>query len=232
MEWTDVGVRPTEGFAMSSLLAHHFDDLEQQYDAASLGMWTFLVTEVLFFGGLFTGYAVYRFAYPLGFAEGSLHLDVALGTVNTTVLLLSSLTMALAVHGAQTGHRRALVGLLTATILLGCVFLAIKLFEYHDKFEHHLVPGHAFMLDHPELKGVDPRHVELYYLFYFVMTSLHALHMVIGVVAVGILTVFSAQGRYSPQYHTPIEMIGLYWHFVDIVWVFLFPLLYLIDVQT
>lgn len=212
-------------------LAHHFDDPNQQYESATLGMWAFLATEVLFFGGMFAAYSVYRRTYPLGFAEGSHHLDVVLGTINTGVLLLSSLTMALAVHAAQTGERKATSWLLVATIVLGSMFLGIKVVEYKHKIDHHLVPGRAFVLEHPHFEDVDPRHAQLFYSLYFTMTGFHALHMIIGVAVVGVLTWQSWQGRFSPEYYTPVEMTGLYWHFVDIVWVFLFPLLYLIDLQ-
>ena len=212
-------------------LAHHFDDPQQQYQAAALGMWAFLATEVLFFGGMFAGYSVYRWVYPLGFAEGSMHLDLVLGTINTGVLLLSSLTMALAVHGAQTGERKATSWFLVGTIVLGSLFLGIKVVEYKHKFDHHLVPGPTFVLEDPHLEGVNPRHVQLFYSFYFTMTGFHALHMIIGVAVVAVLVWLNWKGRFSPEYHTPVEMTGLYWHFVDIVWVFLFPLLYLIDVH-
>jgi cytochrome c oxidase subunit 3 len=237
-------------------LAHHFDDADQQYDAASLGMWLFLATEVLFFGGLFAGYAMYRFWYPDAFATGSHRLDLWLGAINTAVLLTSSLTMALAVHAAQTSDRRGTVQFLGWTILLGSVFLGVKAYEYHHKFVEHLVPGRSFSLtagheandevrmtndegqstesairhssfDIPALP-LDPGHVELFFSFYFAMTGLHATHMVIGIAILGVLLVAARRGAFSADYFTPIEMTGLYWHFVDIVWVFLFPLLYLI----
>jgi cytochrome c oxidase subunit 3 len=204
-------------------LAHQFDDLEQQSEAASLGMWTFLITEILFFGGLFAGYAVYRSSYPQAFASGSHHLDVVLGAINTVVLISSSLTMALAVHAAQQGQRKALIAFLFLTILLGSVFLGIKGVEYAHKFEEHLVPGRAFTYDGPYAQ-----HAQLFFSFYFAMTGMHALHMVIGVGILAVLAVLAWRHRFSPVYYTPVEMTGLYWHFVDIVWIFLFPLLYLI----
>jgi cytochrome c oxidase subunit 3 len=204
--------------------AHHFDDALQQRDASTLGMWIFLVTEVMFFGGLFTAYVTYRALYPDAFAHASHHLDVYLGTFNTAVLITSSLTMALAVHAADVGRRGRLLLMLGATFVLGAVFLVVKAFEYAEKFAHHLVPGPTFAWEH----AAEAPHVQLFYSLYFAMTGLHALHMVIGL---GILTWLirgARRGRFGPAYATPVEVSGLYWHFVDIVWIFLFPLLYLI----
>ena len=210
-----------------SALAHHFDTIEQQREAVSLGMWVFLVTEMMFFGGLFTAYVAYRAAYPAAFAAGSGHLDIVLGAVNTAVLIGSSLTMALAVYGSQVGNRKMLIGFLVATILLGLVFLGIKAVEYHDKFEYHLVPGHSF-----SFPGQRPMNAQLFFSLYFAMTGMHALHMVIGIGLLTYLVIQASRSRFSPEYHSPVEMTGLYWHFVDIVWIFLFPLLYLIDRHT
>jgi cytochrome c oxidase subunit III len=204
-------------------LQHHFRDLVEQKGAASLGMWVFLAQEVMFFGGLFLLYTIYRGSYPEAFAAASHHLDWKLGAFNTAVLIGSSLTMALAVHAAALGHRKKTVVNLLLTIALGAVFLGIKVVEYADKFEHHLVPGPAF-----QMAGADPRGAQAFYTLYFAMTGLHALHMVIGVPILAALAFFAWRGRYSPAYHTPVEMTGLYWHFVDIIWIFLFPLLYLI----
>ncbi len=209
----------------SSTLAHQFDDLEQQREASTLGMWAFLVTEIMFFGGLFLGYSVYRFNYPEAFAEGSHHLDVTLGSINTTVLIGSSLTMALAVRGAQLGRRNTAVGSLLLTVLLGCVFLGIKAVEYGHKFEEQLVPGTSFGYSSTQ---VDPGQLELFFSFYFAMTGLHAFHMIIGIAILLVLVWKTWKGRFTPSYYAPVEMTGLYWHFVDIVWIFLFPLLYLI----
>jgi cytochrome c oxidase subunit III len=202
---------------------HQFDDVEQQYEAASLGMWAFLLTEIMFFGGLFTGYAVYRAAYPAGFAEGSHHLDIVLGGINTAVLICSSLTMALAVHSAQLGERRTLTHFLLLTMLLGLVFLGIKGVEYAHKFGEHLVPGSGFVAEGPYAPQV-----QLFFGFYFSMTGMHALHMVIGIGILAVLAWQAGRGYFSPAYFTPVELTGLYWHFVDIVWIFLFPLLYLL----
>ena len=195
-------------------LQHHFDSLEQQHEAATLGMWMFLITEVLFFGGLFLAYMLYRVWYPEAWAEGSYQLNLTLGTINTVVLIGSSLTMAFAVRSAQTGLRRATVVWLILTMVLGLVFLIIKYFEYAEKFTHHHVPG-------PNL--------QIYFSLYFLMTGLHATHMLIGFGLLSAIAWMAHKGRFSPEWYTPVEMSGLYWHFVDIVWIFLFPLLYLVD---
>jgi cytochrome c oxidase subunit 3 len=231
--------------ATTAHLAHHFDDAEQQFDAATLGMWLFLATEIMFFGGLFAGYALYRFRYPEAFAAASHHLDLWLGAINTGVLLTSSLTMALAVRAAQSNDSRSTVRLLAWTILLGSIFLGIKAYEYQHKFAEHLVPGRSFTwppatsdghgapVPRAATNGIrqptpKPGHVELFFSFYFAMTGLHAAHMLIGIVVLFVLLSAARRGVFSADYYTPVEMTGLYWHFVDIVWVFLFPLLYLI----
>jgi len=207
----------------SAALAHHFDDLEQQQAASSLGMWVFLVTEVMFFGGLFLGYTIYRWKFADGFAAASHHLDVNLGTFNTVVLIGSSLTMAMAVHAAQVGRRRALVTFLLLTIVLGAVFLGVKAYEYHHKYVENLIPGVSFHFEEPFV-----RPATLFFCFYFAMTGMHALHMVIGIGLLTVLAVRAARGRFTSAYYNPVDVTGLYWHFVDIVWIFLFPLLYLI----
>lgn len=207
-------------------LAHHFDNLEQQREAGSIGMWVFLVQEVMFFGALFLAYAIYRAKFPEAFAAASNHLNIKLGGINTVVLIVSSLTMALAVYYAQTGKRRPQVGFLVATLALGTVFLVIKAFEYADKFRDSLFPGAAFHW--PATPGIDPNQVQIFYWIYFAMTGLHALHMIIGIGILLYLIFFARKGRYTPEYHAPVELTGLYWHFVDIIWIFLFPLLYLL----
>ena len=204
-------------------LAHHFDDLDHQRDAATLGMWVFLVTEMLFFGGLFLTYLVYRRWYPDGFAAASRELDVVLGTINTLVLITSSLTMALAVHASQIGRRRLVMVLLFLTMLLGLTFLGIKSVEYYQKFVEHHVPGRHFEFDHAYLKQA-----QIFFSLYFVMTGLHAIHMIIGIAIMLVMLWWSWNGTITAEYSSPIELSGLYWHFVDIVWIFLFPLLYLI----
>ena len=207
----------------SVAVSHQFDDAEQQVEASTLGMWAFLATEILFFGGLFLVYTVYRLAYPQAFAEASNHLDVVLGAVNTAVLIGSSLTMVLAVHSARIGSRRGLILFLLATLVLGGIFLGIKGVEYAHKFHEHLVPGADF-----RFTGADPRHAAIFFSIYFAMTGMHALHMIIGAGLILTLVGMAWRRRFSPEYFTPVEMVGLYWHFVDIVWIFLFPLLYLI----
>ncbi|MBV9865528.1 MAG: cytochrome c oxidase subunit 3 [Abitibacteriaceae bacterium] len=272
------------------LLHHYFDDLEQQREAHSLGMWSFLVTEVMMFGGLFFSYTLYRGMFHSAWVEGSRFLNIVLGTANTFVLLFSSLTMVMAVHSAQTRKRQALVGWLLATMLLGTAFLGIKAVEWTNDYKEGLVPVLSW---HPEewhfhgepessaamspgetptashvgeahgqapdetRSGVsadvsremaaqpgqgevgqneaqqDVRHapvnqVMLYFFLYFCMTGLHAIHMIIGLGVVGTLTWMASKGRFTSGNDQPVEIVGLYWHFVDIVWVFLFPLLYLI----
>ena len=204
-------------------LAHHFDSLEQQKEASTLGMWVFLVTEVLFFGGLFATYCVYRNWYPDAFAAASHELDVTLGTINTAVLITSSLTMALGVHAAQLGQRRLLMIFLVATMILGAAFLGIKGVEYYHNFAEHHVPGPAFQFEKEHF-----RHAQIFFSLYFVMTGLHALHMIIGIGIMLVMLWWAWRGTITAEYYAPIEISGLYWHFVDIVWIFLFPLLYLI----
>jgi cytochrome c oxidase subunit 3 len=231
----------------------HFETLEQQKESATLGMWIFLVTEVLFFGGLFLTYTINRRAFGTAFGSGSNTLDIGLGGGNTVVLIMSSLTMAMAVWSAQVGKRRLVSIFLIATLGLGTVFLGVKVIEYKQKFDHHLIPGRGFDIryrsEHPtaadkpeaiaaekeELEKafkIDPdinAHGQLYFSLYFGMTGLHALHMIVGAGLLLWLIKGSFRGRFTPQYNTPVEIVGLYWHFVDIVWIYLFPLLYLID---
>jgi len=203
--------------------AHQFETAEQQYETSTLGMWAFLITEIMFFGGLFAGFIVYVSFYAEGFAVGSRHLDLTLGTVNTAVLLGSSLTMAMAVRSAQLGRRNRLLLFLAFTLALGFVFLGIKSVEYSHKFHEHLVPGPNFHVDSPLTQNV-----QLFFSFYFAMTGMHALHMLVGAGLLTWLMVGAARGRFSSEYFTPVEVTGLYWHFVDIVWIFLFPTLYLV----
>jgi cytochrome c oxidase subunit 3 len=208
-------------------LAHHFESLWQQKDASSLGMWLFIAQEIMFFGGLFLAYSVYRNLYPHAFAEASSHLDWKLGALNTAVLIGSSLTMALAVHAAALGHNRAIALWLIATIVLGGVFLGVKVVEYGDKFEHHLVPGPHF-----HFEGPDAPQAQIFFSLYFAMTGLHALHMIIGIPILAFMAWLGWRGHFGPAYYTPVELTGLYWHFVDIIWIFLFPLLYLLGAHT
>jgi cytochrome c oxidase subunit 3 len=216
-----------------SPLQHHFADMEQQQQASSLGMWVFLGTEIMFFGGMFLAYLIYRMWYFNEFAIGSRSLDIWLGTINTVVLICSSLTVALGVKAAQTGRRKTLVVLLVLTLIFGCAFLGIKGVEWHQKYEEHHIPGTSFSIadliqQYPQVP-LDQQHAQLYFSLYFAMTGLHAVHMIIGVGIFVVLLVMAWKGRFGPEYYTPVEIGGLYWHFVDIVWIYLFPLLYLID---
>ncbi len=204
-------------------LSHQFETLDQQEETATLGMWAFLVTETLFFGGLFLLYTVYRLKFPAAFVECSKLMDLRLGAVNTAVLLTSSLTMAFAVQSAEGGKKKPTVGWIFVTILLGTIFLGIKGFEYHHKFVEHLVPGPNF-----QLASMHVREAQIFFSLYFAMTGFHALHMIIGIGVLVVIATMAWKGKFTKTYSNPVQMIGLYWHFVDIVWIFLFPLLYLI----
>lgn len=204
--------------------AHQFDTADQQKDASTLGMWLFLVTEIMFFGGMFCCYLVYRSFYPAAFAAGSHHLDILLGGLNTAVLIASSLTMVLAVNAAQAGKTQLIVVFLILTILLGGVFLGVKAVEWGHKFADHHVPGPSF-----HFEGANAREAQLFFSLYFAMTGMHALHMVIGIGLLTVLAVQARRGKFTAAYNTPVDLCGLYWHFVDLIWIFLFPLLYLID---
>ncbi len=203
--------------------AHQFDDVGQQHEASWLGMWIFLGTEVMFFGGMFTGYTIYRSMYAETFALASNRMDVLLGTINTAVLICSSLTMAMAVHSAEENRRKKIMIFVILTMILGTIFLGIKFSEYYIKYKEHLVPGMNFQFPGPE-----PGEAAIFFSFYFVMTGFHALHMIVGLGLQTYLLIKAARDRFSASYYTPVEMVGLYWHFVDIVWIFLFPLLYLL----
>jgi cytochrome c oxidase subunit III len=250
-------------------LQHHFDTMRQQKEAAVIGMWVFLLTEILFFGGLFVAYMIYRVWYFEAFAEASRRLNLFWGALNTAVLIFSSLTMALAVRSAQTNNRKWTVNWLILTMLLGCVFLGVKVIEYQDKFANLEVPGANYnWLAHEQHEAAAAggheggaeavpaaaveggpstalatgehrqlhmtpdqlqRTTQLYFSLYFTMTGLHALHMIVGVGLMMVITWMAWKGKFDSQYYTPVEMSGLYWHFVDIVWIFLFPLLYLVE---
>jgi cytochrome c oxidase subunit III len=218
------------------ILSHQFDDVEQQSEASTLGMWLFLATEVMFFGGLLTAYAIYRVKAHGEFALASKELNVLLGCINTIVLLLSSLTMALAVRAAQLRSRRELVRWLGLTMILGTAFLGIKAVEWTTDYHEHLIPGLNFQVPEKERsrveqEGLDPRKMEMFFVLYFFMTGLHAIHLIIGIVLVGVMAYLSWREWFSGGGAVQIEVTGLYWHFIDIVWVFLYPLLYLIDVH-
>jgi len=206
----------------STIVAEQFDTPDQQSEAAHLGMWTFLATEILFFGGLFLAYLVYRHFYFHEFAAASRHTAALFGTVNSLILLTSSLTMALAVHAAAQNHRRSITRWLAATILLGSAFVVVKGFEYHKDIADQLVPGAHF---NPDL----PAPAQIFFWLYWTMTGLHALHVLIGLALLSVMFLQARRDRFSSVYHTPLTLAGLYWHFVDVVWLFLFPLLYLIQ---
>jgi len=205
-------------------LREQFETPGQQKEVSTLGMWIFLVTEVMFFGGLFLAYAIYRREFASAFAVASNTLDVVVGAVNTAVLLCSSFTMVLAVRAAQIGSRKALIWFLILTIVLGGVFLGVKAYEWNLKFEEHHVPGPSFHLEGTGEQGP----AQLFFSLYFTMTGLHALHMIVGEGLMLFLLWQAYAGKYTPRYYTPVDIGGLYWHFVDIVWIFLFPLLHLI----
>jgi cytochrome c oxidase subunit 3 len=221
---TTVAAAAHDAEAQATHLRHHFATPAQQLDASMLGMWTFLITEVLFFGGMFTAYTIYRFMYLSAFESTSQHMPVFLGGINTGVLICSSLTMAMAVRSAQLSKRKHLITFLILTMAFGAAFLVIKGVEWHMKWVEHLVPG--FNFQYPEHQYF--YHAQILFFLYFCMTGMHALHMVIGMGLLTYLVVQATKRVYNSNYFTPVEMIGLYWHFVDIVWIFLFPLLYLI----
>jgi cytochrome c oxidase subunit 3 len=204
-------------------VAHHFPNLRQQEHAARLGMWLFLATELLLFGGLFTAYSVYRYLYPATFAEASRTLSVTLGTVNTVVLITSSLTVALAHHLAHARRGRAAALSLLVTLAFAVAFLVIKAFEWTHDFHEGLLPGRYF--SSRELTAVG---APMFFTVYFVMTGLHGLHVVVGMGVLAVLMVQCWRGAYDHGYITPMELGGMYWHLVDLIWIFLYPLLYLI----
>jgi cytochrome c oxidase subunit 3 len=210
-------------------VSHHFVDLRQQEETEKLGMWTFLITEVMFFGALFTAYVVYRNMYPEAFMLASSKLDWKLGGLNTLVLIVSSLTMAMAIRCAQTSKRFWMLTNIVLTMLLGATFLVVKYFEYRTKWEHHLMPGPSFDV---EAFGQWGHQARIFFSIYFAMTGLHAFHMIVGL---GIMTwvfIRAKGGHFTPQRYVGIEISGLYWHFVDLVWIFLFPMLYLLGAHT
>jgi cytochrome c oxidase subunit III len=205
-------------------LQHHFDDSAQQLESSTLGMWVFLLTEIMFFGGMFGAYTVYRNLYPDAFASTSHFMNVTIGAINTGVLICSSFTMVLAVRASQLGQKKALILFLVLTLILGCVFLGLKYVEYHEKWVDHHVPGPGFHYAETQYF----HQAQILFFLYFAMTGMHAIHMIVGAGLLTTLIVMASRNRFSSEWYTPVEMIGLYWHFVDIVWIFLFPLLYLI----
>jgi cytochrome c oxidase subunit III len=217
-------------------LEEQFRDPEQQHEAASLGMWLFLLTEVMFFGTLFVALGVYRSQYPEEFDKASAHLNWIIGGSNTIILLVSSLFMVLAVHSVRHGQRRALLIYLSLTALLGVVFLGLKGLEYYIDYRENLIPGWKFVdeewVSRDGLTLHQVQHVKLFLLFYWTMTIIHALHMIIGISVVAFMIVLVRRGHFSPAYYSPIDFTGLYWHFVDTVWIFLLPMLYLAGTRT
>lgn len=203
-------------------VAEQFDDPPQQLEAATLGMWAFLATEVLFFGGLFLSYIVYRHAYPNAFAQASRHTDLFFGTLNTALLLTSSLTMSLAIHAAQEARNRALVGLLLLTMIIGCAFLAVKGLEYRKDIHDQLVPGVHF-------DKTLPIQSQIFWYLYWLMTGVHSLHLVVAIGVLAVVAWSASRGKFSAGYHNPVIISGLYWHFVDMIWVWLYSLLYLVN---
>ncbi len=203
-------------------VAEQFDDPPQQLEAATLGMWAFLATEVLFFGGLFLSYIVYRHAYPNAFAQASRHTDLFFGTLNTALLLTSSLTMSLAIHAAQEARNRALVGLLLLTMIIGCAFLAVKGLEYRKDIHDHLVPGVHF-------DKTLPIQSQIFWYLYWLMTGVHSLHLAVAIGVLAVVAWSASRGKFSAGYHDPVIISGLYWHFVDMIWVWLYSLLYLVN---
>ena len=213
-------------------LQHHFVSSEQQFDAAKMGMWLFLVTEILLFSGLFVVYAVYRIWHPEVFAKSAELLSWRMGGLNTIVLLASSFTVALGIHFAQKDNKKALVINLVLTFLLALTFLVVKYFEYSSKFEHGVFPGASFA-PHGFSHGIDYAAYNIpfaaqFFSIYFVMTGIHGFHVLVGMGLFSWITVRAIRGDFSSEYYTPVENCGLYWHLVDIIWIFLFPLLYLI----
>jgi cytochrome c oxidase subunit 3 len=205
-----------------SFVAEQFDDLEQQHSAAQLGMWIFLATEVLFFGGLFLAYTVFRSLYPRDFAAASHHTEVLIGGINTAILLFSSTLMALAVRAAELRNQKRLIWMLLGTAFFGILFMVLKGVEYRKDWIDHLVPVLNF-----QWHELNPNHAQIFFWLYFAMTGLHAIHVTAGIFVMLILALLARSEKFTTGHYTPVEIAGLYWHFVDIVWIFLFPLLYL-----
>ncbi|AUX47405.1 cytochrome C oxidase subunit III [Sorangium cellulosum] len=204
-------------------VAHHFDSADTQFDAGRMGVWLFLVTEILLFGGLFCAFAIFRTWFFDSFVEAHHHLDKVMGGVNTVVLICSSLTMALAVRSAQKSDQKTTTRLLVITLLCAAVFLVIKYFEYQHKFHDGLLPGKYFTA-----QGFTTTHAGIFFAIYFMMTGIHGLHVVIGMGLITWILLRNRRGEFSSRYYSPVEGVGLYWHLVDLIWIYLFPLLYLV----
>ena len=208
----------------SPFLQHHFREMGQQFEAAKIGMWLFLVTEVLLFGGLFVGYGIMHARHPEAFMAAHHHLDKVMGSLNTIVLLCSSFTMVLAVWAAQTSKQKLLVLFLILTLLLAGTFLVVKYFEYSHKFHEGLLPGKFYTHEGDTVPGQF-----LFFSFYFMMTGLHGIHVVLGMLTILWILVRAIRGDFSSSYYAPVDITGLYWHLVDLIWIYVFPLMYLIS---
>ena len=210
-------------------LHHQFEDIDQQNECYIVGMWSFLVTEIMFFGALFLTFTLSRYMYQLDFYKAHEHLNVKMGAFNTTVLLLSSWTMVMAVHSTQLRKKWHSVGYLLATIGFACTFLVVKYFEYSEKFADHLYPGVNFTSDTKVFhEAANMNHAQLFYGLYFGMTGLHAVHIIVGIgILLALVRLFLIEAKCVMKDYVPTELVGLYWHFVDLVWIFLFPLFYL-----
>jgi cytochrome c oxidase subunit 3 len=223
-------------FLVRHRLEEQYADLEQQHETAVFGMWVFLGTEVMFFSALFLGVVVYRSLYPVAVEAASERLNWLIGGINTVVLLMSSLTMVLAVHYAKLGQRKALLTCLALTALLGVGFLGLKGLEYYDDYVENLIPGWRFdpeeWMSKEKLTPPQVSQAQLFLLYYWIMTGFHAVHMTIGIAAVTVLLILAWRGHFSPTYYTPVDATALYWHFVDMVWIFLYPMLYLLGTHT
>lgn len=214
----------------SPVLKHHFEDLGQQHACERLGIWMFLATEILFFGGVFAAYTVYRLWYPAEFELASSHLNRVFATINTVLLISSSLTITLAIRSAKLGDRGALIRRLLITAALASGFMVVKGFEYAQDFEEHLVPGPMFSThfhDDAVEKGLDPGKVQLFLCFYYIMTGIHGVHIIVGIGCILWLVWEAWRGTIPPENYSTVEVVSLYWHLVDAIWLFLMPLLYL-----
>ncbi|MBL7685914.1 MAG: cytochrome c oxidase subunit 3 family protein [Deltaproteobacteria bacterium] len=205
------------------VVPHHFESAEQAFESSKTGIWLFLATEVLMFGGLFVAYIIFRALYPVAFHEASLHLNRVMGAINTVVLISSSFTMAMAIQKVQENKKNAAVGLLVFTLLCAATFMVIKYFEYSHKIHEGLLPAGLFTFE-----GIKENHAKLFFSLYFMMTGLHGIHVLVGIGIITWITIRTAKGNFSNEYYTPVELTGLYWHLVDLIWIFLFPLLYLV----
>lgn len=212
-----------QAMAGSHPVPHHFKSAQHEYASSKEGVWLFLTSEILMFGGLFVGYIIFHGLYPDVFHEGSKHLDWRLGAINTIVLLTSSLTMVLGLHYCQTGEKNKAVTNLAITIACGAIFMVIKYFEYSHKIHDGLLPGNWYSADKHGIYNIG-----LYYSFYFMMTGLHGIHVLAGMGLILWVLLRARKGEFSASYYTPVEGVALFWHLVDLVWIFLFPLLYLV----